>query len=123
MILRGLGQGFASAGLPSVINIIAQILAFQWEGFYGLVLLTCASQACTGWQASLAAFGAVSNNANRLVHLTTVNEVAHHRANVCATIGTTTSHNGKAGSWGLGHLRGQWKASDELTSSERCMLC
>jgi Na+/H+-translocating membrane pyrophosphatase len=43
----------------------------------------------------LAAYGAVANNANRLVHLTTVNEMAHHRANVCATIGTTTSHNGK----------------------------
>jgi len=95
VILRGLGQGFASSGLPSVVNIIAQILAFQWEGFYGLVLLACASQACTGWQATLAAYGAVSNNANRLVHLTTVNEMAHHRANVCATIGTTMAHNGK----------------------------
>lgn len=95
VVLRGLGQGFASAGLPSVVNLIVQILAFQWEGFYGLVLLTCASQACTGWQATLAAFGAAVNNANRYVHLTTVNEMAHHRANVCASIGTTTSHNGK----------------------------
>merc|ERR1719330_270607 len=95
VVLRGLGQGFASAGMPSIVNILVQILAFQWEGFYGLVLLACASQACTGWQATLAAYGAVANNANRFVHLTTVNEMAHHRANVCASIGTTTSHNGK----------------------------
>jgi len=95
VILQGLGQGFTSAGVPSTLNIIIQILAFKWEGFYGLVLLACASQACTGWQATLAAYGAVANNANRMVHLTTINEMAHHRANVSALIGTTTSHNGK----------------------------
>lgn len=95
VILQGLGQGFVSAGVPSVVNIIVQIFAFKWEGFYGLVLLACASQACTGWQATLAAYGAVANNANRMVHLTTVNELAHHRSNVCAMIGTTTSHTGK----------------------------
>jgi len=60
-----------------------------------LVLLACASQACTGWQATLASYGAVANNANRMVHLTTINEMAHHRSNVCAMIGTTTSHTGK----------------------------
>merc|ERR1719487_63267 len=95
VILQGLGQGFVSAGVPSIVNILVQVLAFRWEGFYGLVLLACASQACTGWQATLAAYGAVANNANRMVHLTTVNEMAHHRANVCAMIGTTTSHTGK----------------------------
>jgi len=95
VILQGLGQGFVSAGVPSVVNIIVQIFAFKWEGFYGLVLLACSSQACTGWQATLAAYGAVANNANRMVHLTTVNEMAHHRSNVCAMIGTTTSHTGK----------------------------
>lgn len=95
VVLQGLGQGFVSAGVPSVVNILVQILAFRWEGFYGLVLLACASQACTGWQATLAAYGAVANNACRMVHLTTVNEMAHHRANVLATIGTTTAHNGK----------------------------
>jgi len=95
VILQGLGQGFVSAGVPSIVNILVQIVAFQMEGFYGLVLLACASQACTGWQATLAAYGAVANNANRMVHLTTVNEMAHHRANICAAIGTTTSHSGK----------------------------
>jgi Na+/H+-translocating membrane pyrophosphatase len=95
VILQGLGQGFVSSGVPSVINIIVQIFAFTWEGFYGLVLLACASQACTGWQATLASYGAVANNANRMVHLTTINEMAHHRSNVCAMIGTTTSHTGK----------------------------
>ncbi|CAE8626624.1 unnamed protein product [Polarella glacialis] len=96
VILQGLGQGFASAGIPSVINIVAQILAFRWEGFYGLLLLACSSQACTGWQASLAAFGAVANNANRMVHLSTVNEMAQHRGNVLASLGTVLSHNGKS---------------------------
>merc|ERR1719277_2035289 len=95
VVLQGLGQGFVSAGVPSVVNIIVQIIAFRQEGFYGLTLLACASIACTGWQATLAAYGAVANNANRMVHLTTVNELAHHRANTCAVIGTTTSHNGK----------------------------
>jgi len=95
VVLQGLGLGFLSAGVPSVINIIAQILAFRLEGFYGLVLLACASLACTGWQATLASYGAVANNANRIVHLCTVNEVAHHRANCCAVIGTQMSHNGK----------------------------
>merc|ERR1719440_490680 len=95
VILQGLGQGFVSAGVPSVVNIIVQIVAFRLEGFYGLMLLACASQACTGWQATLAAYGAVANNANRMVHLTTINEMAHHRSNVCAMIGTTTSHTGK----------------------------
>lgn len=95
VVLQGLGQGFVSAGVPSVVNILVQILAFRWEGFYGLVLLACASQACTGWQATLAAYGAVTNNANRMVHLTTVNEMAHHRANNLMVIGTTTAHNGK----------------------------
>jgi len=95
VILQGLGQGFVSAGLPSVVNIIVQIVAFRMEGFYGLMLLACASQACTGWQATLAAYGAVANNSLRISHLTTVNELAHHRANVCAAVGTTQSHNGK----------------------------
>lgn len=95
VILQGLGQGFVSAGVPSCVNILVQIIAFRLEGFYGLVLLAAASQSCTGWQATLAAYGAVANNANRMVHLTTVNEIAHRRGNVCAVIGTTTSHNGK----------------------------
>merc|ERR1719265_165116 len=95
VVLQGMGQGFVSSGVPSVVNIIVQIGAYQLEGFYGLILLACASQACTGWQATIASYGAVANNANRMVHLTTVNEMAHHRANVCATIGTTTAHNGK----------------------------
>jgi len=95
VVLQGLGQGFVSSGAPSVINIMVQILAYRLEGFYGLVLLAAASQACTGWQATLAAYGAVANNSNRMVHLTTVNEVAHHRANVCAVVGTTTAHSGK----------------------------
>lgn len=77
------------------MNIVVQILAYHLEKFYGLVLLACASQACTGWQATLASYGAVANNANRFVHLTTVNEMAHHRANLLASIGTTTSHTGK----------------------------
>lgn len=95
VILQGLGQGFVSAGVPSVVNIFVQIVAYYLEGFYGLVLLACASLACTGWQATISAYGAVANNSNQMVHLTTVNEVAHHRANVCAVVGTTTSHNGK----------------------------
>lgn len=95
VILQGLGQGFVSAGVPSVVNIIVQIVAFRLEGFYGLMLLACASQACTGWQATLAAYGAVANNALRMVHLTTINEMAHHRANTCAAVGTTQAHNGK----------------------------
>eukprot|EP00913_Durusdinium_trenchii_P001169 g1075.t1 len=81
VILQGLGQGFVSAGIPSVVNIIVQIVAFRLEGFYGLMLLACASQSCTGWQATLAAYGAVANNALRMSHLTTVNELAHHRQN------------------------------------------
>ena len=36
-------------------------------------------------QATLAAYGAVANNANRMVHLTTINEMAHHRSNVHAS--------------------------------------
>jgi len=95
VVLQGLGVGFLSAGVPSMVNIAVQIAAFRLEGFYGLVLLACASQACTGWQATLASYGAVANNANRMVHLTTVNEIAHHRANCCAVIGTQMSHNGK----------------------------
>jgi len=95
VILQGLGQGFVSAGIPSVVNIIVQIVAFRLSGFYGLVLLACASQACTGWQATCAAYGAVANNALSIVHLTTVNELAHHRANICAAVGTTQAHNGK----------------------------
>eukprot|EP00930_Biecheleria_cincta_P016869 TRINITY_DN13580_c0_g1_i1.p1 TRINITY_DN13580_c0_g1~~TRINITY_DN13580_c0_g1_i1.p1 ORF type:complete len:524 (-),score=98.72 TRINITY_DN13580_c0_g1_i1:129-1700(-) len=95
VILQGLGQGFVSAGVPSVVNIIVQIVAFRLEGFYGLMLLACASQACTGWQATLAAYGAVANNALRMVHLTTINEMSHHRANTCAAVGTTQAHNGK----------------------------
>eukprot|EP00931_Biecheleriopsis_adriatica_P104353 TRINITY_DN79034_c0_g1_i1.p1 TRINITY_DN79034_c0_g1~~TRINITY_DN79034_c0_g1_i1.p1 ORF type:complete len:1002 (+),score=189.30 TRINITY_DN79034_c0_g1_i1:144-3149(+) len=95
VVLQGLGQGFVSAGVPSVVNIIVQIIAFRLEGFYGLTILSCASQACTGWQATLAAYGAVSNNALRMVHMTTMSEMAHHRANVCAAVGTTQAHNGK----------------------------
>jgi len=95
IVLQGLGQGFVSAGVPSAVNIVVQIFSFQLEGFYGLVLLACASQACTGWQATLASYGAIANNASRLLHLTTVNEVAHHRANALAVVGTTTSHSGK----------------------------
>lgn len=95
VVLQGLGQGFVSAGAPSVVNIIVQIIAFTLEGWYGLVLLACASQACTGWQATIAAFGAVANNATSMVHMTTVDVTAHHRGHVCAVIGTTTSHNGK----------------------------
>eukprot|EP00927_Polykrikos_kofoidii_P035778 TRINITY_DN30309_c0_g1_i1.p1 TRINITY_DN30309_c0_g1~~TRINITY_DN30309_c0_g1_i1.p1 ORF type:complete len:1006 (+),score=127.16 TRINITY_DN30309_c0_g1_i1:130-3147(+) len=95
VILQGLGQGFLSIGLPAAINIGVQVAAYQWEGFYGLSLLACASQACTGWQATLSAYGAVGNNANRMVTLTTVNEMAQRRANSLAAIGTTTSHNGK----------------------------
>merc|ERR1712159_934790 len=95
VVLQGLGQGFASAGVPGVTNIAVQVIAFQLENFYGLVLLACASQACTGWQATLAAYGAVANNANRFVHLTTVNEMAQHRGILLASIGTNTAHSGK----------------------------
>ena len=51
VVLQGIGQGFVSAGVPGVTNIAVQILAYRLEHFYGLVLLACASQACTGWQA------------------------------------------------------------------------
>jgi len=95
VILQGLGQGFVSAGVPSIVNITTQIMAYRLDGFYGLTLLACASQACTGWQASIAAYGAVANNGHRMVYLTTTNEIAQHRANVLAVVGTTTAHNGK----------------------------
>eukprot|EP00811_Abedinium_folium_P014074 NODE_230_length_3340_cov_2.787115.p1 GENE.NODE_230_length_3340_cov_2.787115~~NODE_230_length_3340_cov_2.787115.p1 ORF type:complete len:599 (-),score=218.84 NODE_230_length_3340_cov_2.787115:260-2056(-) len=95
VVLQGLGQGFVSAGAPSAVNIVVQMFAYRWEGFYGLVLLACASQSCTGLQATLASYGAVSNNACRMVHLTTVSQLAYHRSHVCAKIGTTTAHTGK----------------------------
>merc|ERR1719171_1630386 len=95
VVLQGMGQGFVSSGVPSVVNIIVQIGAYQLEGFYGLILLACASQACTGWQATIAAYGATANNANCIVHLSTINEVALNRANKCAVVGTNTSHTGK----------------------------
>ena len=51
---------FLSAGVPSVVNIIVQILAFNYEEFFGLNLLACAALSGAGLQAAIASFGAVA---------------------------------------------------------------
>jgi len=95
-ILQGLGQGFTSAVFPSLLGVATQIIAFKLEGYYGVSLLACATQACSGWQATTTAFGAVCGNANRMVHLTSSSELTFYRANILSVLASNTSHGGKS---------------------------
>jgi len=58
-------------------------------------LLGVAAVAGSGFQGSIASYGALANNAHKIVHLTTYHNMTRHRANICAQLGTACSHGGK----------------------------
>jgi len=74
--------------------IVIVVVTWQIEGHYGLALLSAASVSSTGFQGGIASYGAVANNAHKIVHLTTYHSMTRHRANICAALGGTCAHAG-----------------------------
>lgn len=94
VVLQGMGQGFMSTGFPAACMIICVVLTWSLEGHYGLALLSASSVSGTGFQGGIASYGAIAVNAHKIVHLTTYQSMARHRANICAALGSSTAHAG-----------------------------
>jgi len=94
VVLQGLGQGFMSTGFPAATMIMIVVVTWTLEGHYGLALLSASSVSGTGFQGGIASYGAIAANAHKIVHLTTYQSMARHRANVCAALGASTAHAG-----------------------------
>jgi len=92
--LQGLGQGFMSTGFPAATMIAIVVATWTMEGHYGLALLSASSVSGTGFQGGIASYGAIAANAHKIVHLTTYQSMARHRANICAALGASTAHAG-----------------------------
>lgn len=87
VILQGLGQGFLSTATPAILMVLAVIITWGLQGHYGLALLASSSVSGTGFQGSIASFGAIATNAHKQVHLTTYDSLSRNRANILATLG------------------------------------
>jgi len=94
VVLQGLGQGFLSTSTPALLLVLAVMVTWILEGHYGLALLASSSVSGTGFQGSLASFGAIFTNAHKQVHLTTHDSLSRNRANICATVGDTAMQAG-----------------------------
>merc|ERR1719428_1846181 len=94
VVLQGFGQGFMSTGFPALVMIVIVVMTWSLEGHYGLALLSASSVSGTGFQGGIASYGAIATNAHKIVHLTTYQSMARHRANVCAALGDGTAHSG-----------------------------
>eukprot|EP00927_Polykrikos_kofoidii_P007260 TRINITY_DN12967_c0_g1_i1.p1 TRINITY_DN12967_c0_g1~~TRINITY_DN12967_c0_g1_i1.p1 ORF type:complete len:898 (+),score=127.16 TRINITY_DN12967_c0_g1_i1:162-2855(+) len=94
VVLQGFGQGFFSTGFPALTMIVIVVMTWELEGHYGLALLSASSVSGTGFQGGVASYGAISANANKIVHLTTYTAMTRHRANICAALGDSTEHAG-----------------------------
>lgn len=94
VVLQGLGQGFASTVFPAVAMVSIVMVSYILEGNYGLVLFACASVSGTGFQGSVASYGAIATIAHKIVHLTTYHSMTRHRANICAALGDAAAHGG-----------------------------
>ena len=87
VVLQGLGQGFLSTATPAILLVLAVMVTWGLEGHYGLALLASSSVSGTGFQGSIASFGAISTNAHKQVHLTTYDSLSRNRANTLAMLG------------------------------------
>jgi len=87
VLLQGLGQGFISTATPAILLVLAVMITWGLEGHYGLALLASSSVSGTGFQGSIASFGAISTNAYKQVHLTTYDSLSRNRANTLAMLG------------------------------------
>eukprot|EP00448_Togula_jolla_P003982 CAMPEP_0170598924 /NCGR_PEP_ID=MMETSP0224-20130122/16512_1 /TAXON_ID=285029 /ORGANISM="Togula jolla, Strain CCCM 725" /LENGTH=902 /DNA_ID=CAMNT_0010923519 /DNA_START=123 /DNA_END=2827 /DNA_ORIENTATION=+ len=94
VVLQGLAQGFMSTGIPAVTMIAVVMLTWTLENHFGLALLSASSVSGTGFQGSIASYGAVAANAHKIVHLTTYHSMTRHRANICSVVGENTAHSG-----------------------------
>merc|ERR1712072_838802 len=94
VVLQGFGQGFLSTAFPTTMMIFIVVITWQFEGHYGLALLSASSVSGTGFQGGIASYCAIAANAHKIVHLTTYQSMARHRANVCAALGASTAHAG-----------------------------
>lgn len=94
VVLQGMGQGFMSTGFPAATLILIVVMTWSMEGHYGLALLSASSVSGTGFQGGIASYGAIAANAHKIVHLTTYQAMARHRANICAAVGASTAHAG-----------------------------
>jgi K(+)-stimulated pyrophosphate-energized sodium pump len=94
VVLQGFGQGFMSTGFPSATMIALVVMTWTMEGHYGLALLSASSVSGTGFQGGIASYGSLALNSHKIVHLTTYQSMARHRANICAALGTSTAHAG-----------------------------
>lgn len=94
VVLQGLGQGFMSTGFPAATMIVIVVMTWSLEGHYGLALLSASSVSGTGFQGGIASYGAIAANSHKIVHLTTYQSMARHRANICAALGASTAHAG-----------------------------
>merc|ERR1712078_623680 len=74
--------------------IVMTVITWRLESHFGLALLSSSSVSSTGFQGSIASFGAIATNAHKIVHLTTYHSMTRHRANICAALGASTAHAG-----------------------------
>ncbi|CAK9009482.1 unnamed protein product [Durusdinium trenchii] len=94
VILQGLGQGFLSTATPAILMVLAVIITWGLQGHYGLALLASSSVSGTGFQGSIASFGAIATNAHKQVHLTTYDSLSRNRGSTTERLGRETGRMG-----------------------------
>jgi K(+)-stimulated pyrophosphate-energized sodium pump len=89
-LIFGLARGFESTTFELVIFAVAVILAFQFDGLYGISMVAVGFLSITATLIAMAAYGPVVDNAKGIIQISGLRDEAREITNALDAVGNTT---------------------------------